>query len=41
MLLANIVPKGTEGDDAEQRKQSARSIVKVVQTLGIEQISKE
>ena len=41
VLLANCVPKGTEGDDAESRRQSVKSVVKVVETLGIDEVSKE
>ena len=33
--MANCIPKGTEADDAESRKQSVRALIKAVQTLGI------
>ena len=38
-LMVNCIPKGTEADDAESRKQSMRALIKVVQTLTIQEIT--
>ena len=39
ILAKNSVPKKSESDDAETRKQSIRSLLKAVTTLGLENIS--
>ena len=39
-LLHNSVPKGKENDDAETRREAIKSLVNVVQTLGIAKIDK-
>ena len=35
------MPKGKETDDAESRRQSIKSLIQVVETMGIENLSKE
>lgn len=40
-LIKNAVPKKIEADDAETRKQAVKSIVSVVQKLGIKSISEQ
>lgn len=39
-LLQNCVPKGKENDDAETRRESIKSLVSVVRTLGIARTDK-
>lgn len=39
-LLANCIPKGKENDDAETRREAIKSLVSVVNTLGISHIDK-
>lgn len=38
-LLANCVMKGKDNDDAETRREAIKSLVNVVNTLGISHIS--
>ena len=40
-LLKNCLPKGKEQDDAETRKQAIKSLINVVQALGIEKIDRD
>ena len=40
-LLKNCLPKGKESDDAETRRQAIKSLINVVQALGIEKIDRE
>lgn len=35
-LIQNAIPKKTEADDAETRKQAVRSLVSVVEKIGIQ-----
>lgn len=39
-LLQNSVPKGKENDDAETRREAIKSLVNVVQSLGISKIDR-
>jgi len=40
-LQANCISKGRDSDDAESRKQSVKSLAKVILTLGMDQIAPE
>jgi len=40
-LIKNAVPKNKESDDAETRKQAVKSLILVVETLGIKNITAE
>lgn len=40
-LITNAVPKNTEADDAETRKQAVKSLIEVVKTIGIKNIAAE
>ena len=40
VLIANCIPKNTESDDAETRKQSIKSLINIVKIIGIEKVEK-
>jgi len=40
VLISNCIPKNTESDDAETRKQSIKSLINIVKIIGIEKIEK-
>lgn len=41
VLMANCVPKGVDSDDAEARKQTCKSLIQIVETMGLQNINVE